>query len=161
MSSDTIQLNISKKLKVRTIINISQPESIGTIYRIEFYKSGDSKVNSIVSEKIEWWGAPEIDFVDLTFDGFLDLRICVERGMPDIYLTYIYDPNSEQYLFCNSCDELYGDIFIDKRKRQMFSTGYWHDAQYNASWRRDYKIKNGFPVMSKYSEDKDKYRNNN
>ena len=142
----TITLN-SPRLRVR--LTITNSEAIGTVYELAIMHN-DSSTPSIRDTAWDYWGPAYFEFVDLTFDGFVDFRIPVDAG-PDnwVYHTYIYSPNRRTFVPCETCRWLMGDITLYPKSKKIKATGY--DYHYSASdyWERYFKIRNGFPSMSK------------
>jgi hypothetical protein len=103
----SLSLSLSTALTVETRLRVEQPETVGTIYELQF-RNPTASVRGIVKDTVRgWWGPGCFEFIDLTFDGYLDFRIRVDTyRYGHVYHTYIYEPAQHAFLLCGTCEEL-------------------------------------------------------
>jgi len=147
----TLQIPLSKALTVKADLKITQPKLIGTIYSLSYHSAEGLGVNGSITDTVtSWWGPPKFELVDVTFDGYLDLRLRIDFGHAELYHTYIYNPRRGGFEFCGSCDDLFGfsenDVLLDTLHQKIKATNYWWNADGPGVSTRVFSIVNGFPV---------------
>ena len=63
-----------------------------------------------------------VEFVDMNFDGYLDLRLLYSTGATgnNWYATYLFNPNTGKFVYHKELSELCG-ITIDKKSKQIIT----------------------------------------
>ncbi|MCB9247640.1 MAG: hypothetical protein H6613_03445 [Ignavibacteriales bacterium] len=116
--------NDSVNVQVKLSIN---EESPNIIRKIDFITDNNSfNIQSILDTSSIGLIYFDAKFIDLTFDGNLDIIIMepLIRTI-ELYRIYIYDPTSKRFSLCKTCDELKGYISIDSLNQKVISEYSW------------------------------------
>jgi len=153
-SDTTLVIKLSNTLETRVDIKIQEHDTIGTIYNIYFESNSQSKIKPVIDTVRSYWGVPEIKFVDLTFDGYLDFTITEDRWPVKRYKFYIYNSSRRRFVLCKTCDDLQGEIEIDRKNRKLHTYELGVYAKEIMESTSEFIIKNGFPFLKKTTTEK-------
>ena len=150
----TYNFNIGKGLLVDGHSRISRIGSVRTAYEFEFYSPSDSALRGSIKDTIWYGGAACIDFLDLTFDGYLDLRFPIEQDArgEELFHSYIFDPDSKSYHLCRTCEKMPSGISLDTVHKKIKFEGYYWYADEAVMYEGEFSIINKFPVLTKYTD---------